>query len=91
MSDISPISRSNASSLNQASRIDRPSPPSRSSIRGNDRVELSPAARMLNKLREAPGIRTQLVEDVRAQIANGTYETPDKIKASLDNLIQDLI
>ena len=91
MSDISPISRPNASSLNRASRTDRPSVPSRSPIRSSDSVELSSAARMLNKLREAPGIRTGLVADIRAQIANGTYETSDKINASLDNLIQDLV
>jgi len=91
MSDISPINRSNASSLHRANRANRPSAPSGSPVRGSDRVELSSAARMLNKLREAPGIRTQLVEDVRAQLANGTYESSAKIEESLDNLIQDLI
>lgn len=36
-------------------------------------------------------IRQALVERVRAEIAKGTYETPDKIEALLNNLAKDLL
>lgn len=91
MSDISPIGRSAASNLGHAGRINRPSAPAGSPKRGADRVELSDAARLLGKIRDVPDIRRHLVDDVRAQIADGTYDTSSKVDALLDNLIEDLI
>lgn len=47
-------------------------------------------ARYLAKLAELPEVRMDLIEAVRAQIAAGTYETPDKIEAILEELLADL-
>jgi hypothetical protein len=38
---------------------------------------------------DAP-IRTELVERIRREIANGTYETPDKWEVALDRLLDSL-
>jgi len=37
-----------------------------------------------------PDIRTDLVQRLRLEIANGTYETPDKLDAALDRLLDGL-
>ena len=37
-----------------------------------------------------PDIRADLVRRVRREIAAGTYETPEKLDAALDRLLEDL-
>jgi hypothetical protein len=39
---------------------------------------------------EGDAIRLDLVERVRREIAEGTYETPEKWQAALDRLARDL-
>jgi negative regulator of flagellin synthesis FlgM len=56
--------------------------------RGSDRVEVSQMALYLNKLRTLP-IRQDLVDSVRQQIAQGTYDTPEKLEAALNAMIDD--
>lgn len=36
-------------------------------------------------------IRTGLVDRVRREIASGTYDTPDKLDAALDRMIDELL
>jgi len=55
---------------------------------GQDRVEISEVARLLNRLAELPEIRTEKVEQVRAAIARGDYETPDKIEVVVERLLE---
>jgi len=52
-----------------------------------DQVELSSAAR--NSSKEA--IRTDLVNRIREEIKNGTYETPERLDAAIDGLSNDLL
>ena len=61
-------------------RIDRPS----------DRVEVSDRARLLNKLANLPAVRQDLVDRVRQEISNGTYDTPEKMDGAIKNLADDL-
>ena len=56
--------------------------------RGTDRVEVSPVALYLNKLKDLP-IRQDLVDTIRQQIAQGTYDTPDKLDAAVSELLGD--
>lgn len=62
-----------------------PAPPRRTL----DRVELTDRAYYLNKLRNLPA-RSDLVESVRQQIEDGTYETEARIDAAIDELAKDL-
>jgi hypothetical protein len=39
---------------------------------------------------EGDAIRLELVERIRHEIAEGTYETPEKWQAALDRLARDL-
>ncbi len=55
-----------------------------------DSVDLSEHARLLETLRENNAIRTELISQVRAEIAAGTYETPERLERALDALAEDL-
>ena len=57
--------------------------------RAGDRVELSAHATLLNRLLQMPDVRTELVERVRQAIADGTYETPEKLDAAVAKLLKE--
>ena len=63
--------------------------PSRSEAMATDRVELSNFARYLDQLRRLPDARIDRVTQVRQAIAEGTYETPDKIDLVIDRRAED--
>ena len=56
--------------------------------RGTDRVEMSQMAIYVNKLNNLP-VRQDLVDSVRRQIDQGTYETPEKIEATINEFLKD--
>ena len=56
----------------------------------NDVVEISTAARLAAKVNELPDVRADLVAQVKAQIEAGTYETPQRIEATIDRLMDEL-
>jgi flagellar biosynthesis anti-sigma factor FlgM len=66
----------------QSDRTDRPQ---------TDRVELSDRAKFLDRLRQFPEVRMDRVERVRQAIAEGTYETDDKLEVVIDRLVEELI
>ncbi len=55
-----------------------------------DHVEISPLGKMLDGISRLPEIRHEKVEEVRAQIASGVYETPAKLELALDRLMDEL-
>ena len=94
MSDVSPISYVSAGRAiggqaapgRDASSIIESAPIRRL----GDQVEVSQMATYLNKLRQLPPVRQDLVESARAEIAGDTYDTPEKFNAALDELLNDL-
>jgi negative regulator of flagellin synthesis FlgM len=54
-----------------------------------DRVELSDRARWLDRLAQLPGVRIELVERVRQALVDGTYDTPEKLEAAVQRLLED--
>lgn len=56
-----------------------------------DQVELSETAREQIGRPESAPIRTKLVEQVRAQIAAGTYLTDDKLDAAVNRLRDEMV
>jgi negative regulator of flagellin synthesis FlgM len=58
--------------------------------RSADRVEISPAAEAAIQAAESSEIRLELVNSIRAQIANGIYETPDKLNAAVERLLDEI-
>ncbi len=55
-----------------------------------DRVEISPAAAAASRAVEGGDLRADLVSQIRAQIADGTYETPDKLNAAVARLLDEI-
>jgi len=55
-----------------------------------DEVDISEAARLVEQVQQMPDIREDRVEAVRLQIAEGTYETSDKLNAALERLLDEI-
>jgi negative regulator of flagellin synthesis FlgM len=55
-----------------------------------DHVEISPLGQMLDGINQLPEIRHERVEEIRRQIAAGSYETPEKLELALDRLLDEL-
>lgn len=55
-----------------------------------DEVEISSAARMLEQARLDPQIRAERLAEIRAAIANGTYETPAKLEAAIERMLAEV-
>ena len=53
-----------------------------------DGVELSLRARWMNQLMNAP-VRNERVAEIRAELAQGTYDSARKLDIALDRLIDD--
>ena len=59
-------------------------------LQQTDQVDISPEADLVSRVGELPDIRTDRVEDIRAQIEAGTYETDDKLEIALGRLLDEL-
>ncbi len=57
---------------------------------GTDQVDISPQAEFLSLAHSLPEIRADRVADIRAQIANGSYDTEEKLNVALDRLLDEL-
>ncbi len=90
MSDISPIHRPAAPTLDPQVRPSKPQTTSDAARRGEDQVELSDTAQLLSKIADLPDVRQGLVDRIRASIADGTYESEDKTDAAIDSLLEDI-
>ena len=55
-----------------------------------DELSRSDAAQMVDRVRQTPDIRQDRVASLRAQIANGSYETPDKLDVALNRLLDEI-
>ena len=55
-----------------------------------DQVEISPLGQMLDGIGRLPEIRHEKVDAIRAQIASGVYETPEKMDIAMDRLLDEL-
>ncbi len=55
-----------------------------------DEVDISEAARMAEQIQQMPDVRGDRVEAVRRQIAEGTYETRDKLNVAVERLLDEI-
>ncbi len=91
MSDVTPINGASSPALSSHARaayksLAREAGP----VRGADQVELSEEAKYMSSLIKRNDIREDLVDRVRSEIANNTYETPDKVDAAIEEILNDL-
>ena len=66
-----------------------PASPARES-RGADQVDISAAGEAASLASESSDFRADLVARVRAQIAEGTYETAPKLDVAIDRLLDEM-
>ncbi len=69
--------------------VARPATDSPRINRGGDQVELSDRAVLLSRLREMPQVRQGLIDQVRAAIERGEYDTPEKLDAAIEKMVTD--
>ena len=81
MSEISPVGQPRAIGVGAKGTSPTAKGQAPATQRGADAIELSVQAQLLSRLAKLPDVRQELV---------GTYDTPDKIEALLDELEQDL-
>lgn len=55
-----------------------------------DEVDISEAAQFAEQIRGMPDIREARVEEVQRQIAEGTYETPERLDAAIERLLDEI-
>jgi negative regulator of flagellin synthesis FlgM len=67
-----------------------PMAPSAPSAKSADRVDISAAAEAALGAAENGEVRQGLVDRIRAQIAAGTYETPGKLDAAVERLLDEV-
>jgi negative regulator of flagellin synthesis FlgM len=59
-------------------------------VQGSDRVEISPAAEAAVRAAETGEVRHELVNQIRDQIAAGTYETAEKLDIAVARLLDEI-
>jgi negative regulator of flagellin synthesis FlgM len=79
-----PISAPHTARLNQTSATAASGAPIQ------DELNLSDAAQLIQKVHELPDIRQDRVNQIRAQIAAGTYETDEKLSLALGRLMDEI-
>ena len=55
-----------------------------------DEVQISDAARLVEQAKQSSDIRHERVAAIREQIAQGTYDTPEKLDVALDRLLDEI-
>ena len=73
----------------QGPHWNRPTAPT-SSPQATDSVEFSAAAEVAMNAIDGGDFRADLVARVRAQIADGSYDTPDKMAMAFDAMLDEL-
>lgn len=56
-----------------------------------DQVEISPLGQILDGISQLPEIRHERVEEIRQQIAEGTYDTPERLELALDRMLSEIL
>ncbi len=93
MTDVSPIHAAPLARIGPGSAPGRDASPAVAAgpRRPLDRVEVSLTSTLLSRLRQLPAIRQELVDEVRAKIAKGEYDSPEVLDRALDSLIDDAV
>lgn len=87
---ISPIgSNSPITRLQGSTAISTPPTRLQDADGDTDTVEISDSARYLSELKGMPDVRQDKVSAARDAIANGSFETPERIDGTVDALMKE--
>jgi len=56
----------------------------------SDQLDISQAGQLAARLSDVPDIRADRVSQIREALANGTYESDDKLNTALDRLLDEI-
>ncbi len=59
-------------------------------VGGSDEVTISEEAQLLARVNDIPDIRQDVVDQIRTEIADGTYETEDKLDTAISRLLDEI-
>ena len=54
-----------------------------------DQLDISPEADMVSRVAELPDVRADRIEAIRQQIADGTYDTDEKLDIALGRMFDE--
>lgn len=60
------------------------------SVQGADEVSISAEADFLSRINDLPEIRQDRVDDIRSQLAAGTYDVDAKLDTAVDRLLDEI-
>ena len=55
-----------------------------------DELEISDVGRFVEQVRDLPEVRQDRINEIRAKIADGTYETDEKLDIALGRLLNEI-
>lgn len=55
-----------------------------------DELQISDAAQLIDKVRDLPDVRQDRINEIRTQIARGTYETSEKLDIAVGRLLDEI-
>ena len=55
-----------------------------------DELSISPEADLLSRIGDLPDVRQERVDQIRAEIAGGVYETEEKIDIAVSRLLDEI-
>ncbi len=77
----------------RTTKVSRDSAGGKKAIRISQRSpkERELAAQLLEKIKDIPDVRHELCEKVRQQIADGAYDTADRLEIAAERLVEELL
>ena len=80
----------NAGKIRRPARKASASPPPANPSRRSSQVTPTELSRWIKKVKNLPDVRQDLVERVKSEIADGTYETPEKIQIAAERMLEEI-
>ena len=56
----------------------------------SDRLDISEAGQIASRMAELPDVRAERVASIRAAIADGSYETADRLSSAVERLLDEI-
>ena len=60
------------------------------SIQEMDKIDISPEAEMVRQISDLPDLRADRIDEIRAQIDAGVYETDEKLDVAVGRFLDEL-
>ncbi|MHB1036729.1 MAG: flagellar biosynthesis anti-sigma factor FlgM [Pirellulales bacterium] len=72
-----------------AARLARPAA-APNPVAGGDELQISSQGQLIERIHDLPDIRQDRVQQIRAEIAQGKYETEEKLNLAMERLLDEI-